>query len=814
MANYVQGYGSSSAKIVIVGEAPGAHEDAQGRPFVGPAGNILDDILQSAGIDRDSCYLTNVCKVRPPDNDLTKLKLIGQKIEDFLPQLWQEIEGINPNIIFGLGNTALQYLTGNRGIEKWRGSIQSCTRTGHKTICSLHPASLLHETGGSTQWKELTYIKLDAKRVAEQSLFRDIRLPQRVLSIARNSLDVIRFFERYADRNEATLDVETFKTYPLCIGLSFSPYEGMSIPLFDDRIVDHDLAYIWKLLADFLRNPHNKIIAQNAKFDEKRCRQIGLRWHDCYFDTAMGWHVCYSELPKRLQFISSVLTEEPYYKDEGSEYNPKKDNIDRLFSYNAKDAVVEFECFEKISQDLKDLGMWDFFFDRIMPLHRLYSDLEDVGILIDKEIKKGLGKKYEQLREACHARNLERIRQRLGDPGYEFNCNSPKQVGKMLYGDLNCPSRRDTGEDTLKALANNAVKDEARKSIILDVLEERKIAKSIGTYINAELSDDDRMHTQVNINGTESGRTSTSSLKPPVSIKKEGWAFQTLTKHEDITLGAGGGDLRSMCIADSGYVFMEADLSQAEDRVVAVLSKDFDAFKELNRTDFIRNSHGIRDDRHTKTAMQCCSMAFEAITDYYRQIGKKTRHAGNYDMGKHMAMTNFAKFGVFLSEWKCGKFIEAFHDSNPKIRGVFHLDIQQALASNDCILFSPHGRRRQFFNRWGTELFKEAYSYIPQATVSDQTKFAMVSLSKIFPKKVLRFVQESHDSFLALVHEDWINLVAKTVKEELEQPIDFSRCTLSRDYKLVIPCEIKIGHRWVEKSQEFSDGMSTYKAVT
>lgn len=811
MPNYVGGYGSSSAKIVVVGEAPGKYEDEQQRPFVGPAGNLLDEILSSSGMDRNECYLTNVVKYRPPDNDLKRLHEIGRTVEEGLPELWNEIEQINPNVIFGLGNTALWALTGNKGIEKWRGSILRAQRTGHKTICSLHPAMLLHEVGGKTSWKELAIMKMDAKRVAQQSLFPEIRLPQRVLSIARNSLDVIRFLERYSDKDRYAVDVETFKTYPLCVGIAFTPYEALCIPTFDDRIVDHDLAYIWKLLSELLNNPKLKIIAQNGKFDEKRCAQIGLGWHDFWFDTAMGWHVCYSELPKKLQFISSILTEEPYYKDEGGDFNPKKDNVDKLFTYNCKDAVVEFECYELIHQDLKELSLEEFFFDKIMPLHRLYSNLEEVGILIDTQVKKHLGKKYVDLREKCHERILGLIRERLGDPGYEFNVNSPKQVGKLLFSDLKCPFRKDTGEDTLKALANNAIKDQTRKDIILGTLEERKISKSINTYINAKVSDDGRMHTQVNINGAESGRTSDSIRRPPVSIEKEGWAFKTLTKHEDITLGAGGADLRAMCIADDGWTFLEPDLSQAEDRVVAVLSKDFDALRELNRTDYRRNVHGIKDDRHTKTIMMCNDMSFDDVTDFYRQVGKKTRHAGNYDMGKHRAMENFALFGIFLSEWKCGKLLEKFHDANEKIRGIFHADIQSALAMNDCVLISPHGRRRQFFDRWGVDLFKQAYAQIPQATVSDQVKFAMVDLSREFSDKILRFIQESHDSFLALIKNEYIQIVIPRIKYYMERPISFSKCTLSRDYDLVIPCEIKIGKRWIEKNAEYPDGMETYK---
>jgi uracil-DNA glycosylase family 4 len=336
---YVGGQGSSSAKLVVVGEAPGRHEEEQLMPFVGPSGEILNEAFREAGLDRSELYLTNVVKVRPPGNDIKSLHLIGKEISDFLPQLWQELESINPNCILAVGGTALEALTGNKGIEKYRGSIMKCHKTGHKVVATLHPASLMHEARAEIKsWKELTYIKADVKRAAEQSLFRELRLPDRTLIIARNSLDVMRFFDRNQGKTMCTTDVETYKTIPQCLGWAFSSYEALSVPIFEAAIPNHDLCFIWKIAAEFFADVKIKHMAQNAKFDEKRCRQIGLKWHDVWFDMMLGWHTLFPELPKKLQFISSIITEEPYYKDEGKEYNPKKDNIDRLLLYNAKDA--------------------------------------------------------------------------------------------------------------------------------------------------------------------------------------------------------------------------------------------------------------------------------------------------------------------------------------------------------------------------------------------------------------------------------------------------------------------------------------------
>ena len=839
MDNYVQGYGSSTAQLMIVGEAPGKHEVEQGRPFVGPSGDLLNQALDYAGISRHDCYITNVVKIRPPNNVIDDLKLIGHSIEEFLPQLWDEIVAINPNCILAFGNTALTALTGFKGIKKYRGSIVQC-KAGHKVVAAEHPASLMPHgsTSAMTQWKEFAWIKQDVKRAVEQSKFKEYRPPVRQLQVAGNSSEVLRFLETYHKCDRATIDVETNKTIAQCVGIAFNDYHAMSIPLFGDDFPDHDIAYTWRLVAEFFQDTKIKLMAQNAKFDEKRCRQIGLKWWDCWFDMAMGWHMLFSEFPKKLEFISSVITEEPYYKDEGHEFNKgkgKEANLRQWYLYNAKDAVVEFECCEKIIAQLKEENLYDLFFDKVMPFHRLYSDMEDVGILIDSTVRKHLRTKYADLRSKKQAELLDLISDGSSTAREEwknFNVMSNGmrgQVAKLLYGYLKLPLRKDTGDDTLKSLANNVVKSPRVKSILMGVLEARKIRKTIGTYLDAEPSPQDitrfgssvtilgntsRMRNQTNVNGTETFRTSTQILKPPVSVLHEGIALQTMTKHEDVNLDAGGADLRSMFIADEGFTFIEPDSSQAEDRVVCVLAEDWQALKDYERKAFKFNTHGIKDDRHTLTSLYVCGLAFSAITDWERQIGKKTRHSGNYAVGKHQHMLTLAKSGIFVSEYKAGQQLERFHAENSRIAGVFWEGIQRALRDNNCVLYNPFGYKRIFFNKWGDELFKEAYAHIPQSTIPTQLKFAMVRigqrLSKAFGRDCF-YLAESHDSFLGLIRDNLVQDFAAITKEELEKPINFSKCSLSRDYDLVIPCEIKIGKRWVDKSAEFPDGMEKLK---
>src|SRR5207245_10297666 len=102
---YVGGVGRSTAQLVVVGESPGEREERELKPFVGHSGRIVNEVLNDAGISRSEVYLTNVVKVRPPNNDIKKLNLLGKSIDDFIHQLWDEINAIKPNAILTFRNT-------------------------------------------------------------------------------------------------------------------------------------------------------------------------------------------------------------------------------------------------------------------------------------------------------------------------------------------------------------------------------------------------------------------------------------------------------------------------------------------------------------------------------------------------------------------------------------------------------------------------------------------------------------------------------------------------------------------------------------
>lgn len=813
MPNYVPGVGNPSAKLMFVGEAPGKSEDFAREPFVGPTGQLLDEICREIGLERSSLYITNVIKYRPPDNKLYRLKEIGINIEDCIAQLWDEINTIKPNCIVGFGNLALKALAGKgngfKGIMNWRGSVLKSVGLDYKVVPTIHPAALLHsdeELGDDRKFGEkkkgpLSYsyrhiLKLDLLRAVEESQSNLYDPPSKVVEIARDAVSLQRFLDVYEDRVRypyVSVDIEVVRSIPFCIALAFNNWHAISIPLLNifewqniEGIHEHQLAEMWMIVAQLL-DSKVKVIGQNFKFDQRQLSRLcWMHVRNFYCDTSLLAHSIHAEFPKSLAFLTSIYTKQAYYKDEGKEFDWKKDKIERILNYNGLDACVTFEVFEQLSKDAQEMIIpgfpnWSEDFARAYTteLHEFYYDLEDVGFKVDVRRGKELVKIYEA-RVAATQKALNDI------AGWEVNVGSPKHMAQLVYNQFKFPVRKGTSEEILVALMANTKKmtPEMKRALEL-ALTLRREKLSLKKNFKAKADYDGRMRTVYRIAGTETGRSSTAILQPPVRPEKIGMPFHTMTKHGDV-----GTEIREKFIADDGYVIVETDMSQAEARIVALLGEDAKQLEMFAK----------KIDVHKVTAAMIFGVDIQIVNKGMRFIGKTCRHAGNYDMRKHrfMELVNTeAKrqhIDVNLSEWKAGKYLETFHGFSPSIRGVFHLEVQRALENNNRILVNPFGRYRQFFDRWGEGLFKEAYAHIPQSTVPDHLRLAGLRAKDRFRTAGIdaRFVVEAHDALVSLVRIRDVDKYVKIIHEEIEVPIDFSHCTIRRG-SLVIPAETKLG---------------------
>jgi DNA polymerase len=158
--NAVPGEGNASAQLMFIGEGPGATEDALGRPFVGQAGKLLDEIIQAIGLRREDVYITNIVKCRPPQNR----KPLPDEMAACMPYLHRQIALLRPKVIVALGSTAGEaMLAARKSLGELRGKVHSYG--GIPLVVTYHPAALLR----NPNWKKPTW---DDVRIARQLLDR------------------------------------------------------------------------------------------------------------------------------------------------------------------------------------------------------------------------------------------------------------------------------------------------------------------------------------------------------------------------------------------------------------------------------------------------------------------------------------------------------------------------------------------------------------------------------------------------------------------------------------------------------------------
>jgi uracil-DNA glycosylase family 4 len=153
--NAVPGEGPESAQIMFIGEGPGFHEDQQGRPFVGAAGQFLEDLLALAGLKREEVYITNIVKCRPPGNRDPQL----DEIEACQPYLDRQIELINPKVIVTLGRYSMERFIPGAKISQVHGLPRKVG--GRLVVPMYHPAAGLHQP----KWKSL--IEADFRKLPD-----------------------------------------------------------------------------------------------------------------------------------------------------------------------------------------------------------------------------------------------------------------------------------------------------------------------------------------------------------------------------------------------------------------------------------------------------------------------------------------------------------------------------------------------------------------------------------------------------------------------------------------------------------------------
>lgn len=332
--------GSKDAKIALIGEAPGETELRLGRPFVGPAGSVLENCLHAAGLIRGDCYITNVIKVHPIKNNISPFfhpekATFTDLGKQHVTQLYEELKDVRANVLVPLGGCALAAVAGLKGITKYRGYVVQAVDAlgGRKCVPAIHPASALRG-----DYISRYYIAGDLRKAKLESDVPEIVRPirQLIYDPQLSVAEALRWIEHFRQAKQISFDIEVMNYEVSCISLSDDPSFAVSIPFYDVSWSIAEEATVWRALAGVLEDPTIHKITQNGIFDIHFLRYkygICIRaWDDAtkrplMDDTMVGHSIVYPEFLKRLEFLCSVYggsTE--YYKDMVKFKNIKKDN--------------------------------------------------------------------------------------------------------------------------------------------------------------------------------------------------------------------------------------------------------------------------------------------------------------------------------------------------------------------------------------------------------------------------------------------------------------------------------------------------------
>lgn len=738
--------GPCPARIMIVGEFPGDAEVAQGLPFVGTSGQELSRMLQEAGIMRSTCFVTNVLRVKPPGGEIDTFiamkksavtsqhimirdKYVLPVVRDGYQLLMREIEMCQPNVIIALGNVALWALTGKWGVTSWRGSVMECDLDlsldyKPKVVPTFHPALIMR------QWSNRQIAIHDLRRAEKQGKFREVIRPDYNFVTRPDYPTVLAILHQLHQQlasgpRKLAVDIETRAGHIACIGLAWSKLEALCIPLMCVERPEGYWSYAEESTINFalfqiLTHPNCQVLGQNFSYDAQ------YFWRHLHFlpnllrDTMLTQHTLFSNLPKGLDFLSSMYCEHHlYWKDEGKEWDASTGE-DQLWTYNCKDAVITFEVDEAQQAAVDQMGVREVadFQQRLF-----WPVLETMlrGLRVDTTSRNQFAM---TLMDEIASRE-QWLLDVLGEP---LNIKSPLQMKELFYGSLNQKPiiSRKTGAVTCDDEALRKISE--REPILLPVTKKIAELRSLGvflsTFVNAPLDVDGRMRCSFNIGGTETFRFSSSKN-----------AFGSGLNLQNIPKGGGSGDpnelelpnVRSLFIPDQGMTFFDIDLASADLRIV-VWEADEPDMKALLKA-------GL--DPYTEIAKEFYHDPSISKKDPRRQTFKSFAHGTNY-LGTAKGLAERLGLGVHEAEqtqkWYFGRF--------PKIK-KWQDDLKDQVYKRRMVQ-NVFGYRCYFFDRIEGTVFNQAAAWIPQSTVACLINRAYV---KIFNElKEVEILLQVHDS--------------------------------------------------------------------
>lgn len=736
--------GPEKADLVIVGEAPGFREVGENRPFTGPSGALLDEVLKHHDIDREEVFVTNTVLCRPKGNGDPPPEAVAA----CSTRLRSEIESRSPKTIVTVGNFATRAVLGKKApITKARVGPpkESHLYPGIDIVPTWHPAAVLRSTmlwddivtdigkvkqGVHVLWEPPKYKVFDTDSQARTAL---IQLQQRGGPVV---LDIETSRDKDEDKGER------FSTL-LCVGLAYD--DGKSIVIGENAVRSRAvLEELSKLLKSV------PTIAQNGKYDLGTLTSIGVPTGELFYDTMLASYALdersgvHSLSYQGREFLGTPDWKhvmDPYRKDYGQA--PR----DILYKYNAYDTAVTWDLwkYQEPLLEKKDLRRLH---DHLVSTSDFLMQLELDGVrydpdaldALDKELSSHIEEQSERLSKwVRNGRSPQQVKKAFEDMGIKTPSTDRKHMERIL--------------ETLKKVADtNSVAQEGIE-FINEMMEFRRRTKLYDTYVKGIRARgiNGRIHSTFKLHSTRTGRT--SSINPNVQNQPR------------------GSTIRSVFIPDEGNAFIQLDYKNIEGRVVTVLAKS-ETLREIFNED--RDVHG-----------EIASLVWPNYTKEQRVYAKSVVHGVNYGR----TVYGIAE-GLGIPVQVAQKLFDAYFAMAPEVK-EWQNDIKRKLfVDHEEIISPPFGRRRRFHlitHQNEEDMYKEGLSTTPQAVASD---ICLVAGKRLQDMGIMVRIPV-HDSLLLEAPQEDAEEVARIAQQVMEQ----TAADIYTDY-VPFPVDYAIGPNW------------------
>ena len=790
--------GKKNARLVLIGEAPGRWENERLRPFVGPSGQKVNEWWASAGLQRSDFYITNVYPYYPGPGRGRIESIPDREIQPWVTDLHQRLAELeDPWLIVPTGNKALYALTGQGkwragekkpGIVSHRGSIYEYTDLKGrriKVIPTIHPAA----TFEAPNWERRCI--LDWQRIAGDAEFRELRLPQREHFISPKISDVDDFIHDASTHAETlSVDIENAPGQLLCVGLSYDPSFSITIPTTpsywkDDILLQSVLFSIKQLLAG-----KTEKVLQNGLYD---AYWLETEWpymvlENYIWDTLAEHHCLDPSDTHSLEYQASIFTRQPYWKDEAKdpeEVMKYASDIHALWTYCGIDTCVELELHYRHLETMEKEGQLAFYNSYYPKLFRPLLDIMLHGVAMDDTRR--------ARRSAQLSANLITVQDQLealaGEPLHAKKAFSKTRLIKYLYETLGLPKMRapkaKTDKPTTREVAIRRLmlrfpqKMAEPGKLILDHQRTHKLT----TFLKEEKLDEDKRWRCAIAPYTETGRTKAS--KNP---RGRGASPQNFDR-----------ELRSIVVPDPACIFLSVDLSQAEDRVVKMLTRAPRLIK-------LARLKPWEWDAHVHSATIAFGKIDSEINKAERYIGKRGRHGANYDLHGRKFSDELLKEGYTFTEDECQAIINRLHGDAMEVKEVYHKETRKEIMRTRCLTNSWGFIIDFTYDRLNDDLYRRGYAFRPQSDIG-----MLMNLWGLAP--LHRFLQQpccrEHTNGLAIninihMHD---SLIISTPPEHAWEVAEFMRQRLERPLyyygePMTVWCEFGLGSTW-EIEHEF-----------